>query len=158
MTDRIDPALDLSISRVIHAPRNAVWTAWTTPETFEQWWIPAPAVCRVAAMDLRPGGAFQTLMSEDGSDFVPHMTGCFLAVDPGERIIFTTALVAGFRPAADPFITAVFTLTDHSLGTEYVATALHPTSAVRELHEELGFYEGWDAVTAQLAALVENTE
>ena len=56
-----DPKLDLLIERVIKAPRTAVWHAWTDPASFAQWWIPAPALCRVAKMELMPGGALATI-------------------------------------------------------------------------------------------------
>lgn len=44
---RVDPARDLQISRLIKAPRPAVWRAWTDRTSFEQWWVPAPAKCEV---------------------------------------------------------------------------------------------------------------
>ncbi|MCC7273810.1 MAG: SRPBCC domain-containing protein, partial [Alphaproteobacteria bacterium] len=70
MTPQADPALDLTISRIIKAPRALVWSAWTDPASFEQWWVPAPARCKVMDMDLRPGGPFVTRISEHGGDFV----------------------------------------------------------------------------------------
>lgn len=149
------PDLDLSVSRVIRAPRAAVWSAWTDPTKFAQWWVPEPARCEVAAMELVPGGAFETRISEDGGPFDPHISGCFLAVDPLERIVWSTALVAGWRPASSPFITAVITLADHAEGTEYTALAMHKDQADRNTHAELGFSDGWGTVTAQLARLVE---
>ena len=57
----IDPDRDLLIERIIRAPRQAVWSAWTDPAQLVQWWIPSPLVLRVDALDLRPGGAFVTL-------------------------------------------------------------------------------------------------
>ena len=87
--------LDLTISRVIAAPRSRVWRAWADPARLAQWWIPAPAACEVVALDLRPGGAFETRMSEDGGEFQPHLSGCFLDVVEGERIVFTNALLGG---------------------------------------------------------------
>jgi uncharacterized protein YndB with AHSA1/START domain len=150
-----DPDLDLTISRIIEAPRSAVWSAWTTPSSFEKWWIPEPSRCKVAEMDLEPGGSFVTLLSENGGEFVPHVRGCFLAVDELERIVFTDSLVAGWRPAAEPFMTAVITMRDHPSGTEYFAHVMHKSKADRTLHEELGFYDGWGTVIEQLARLVE---
>jgi uncharacterized protein YndB with AHSA1/START domain len=155
MTCSFDPDLDLTISRVIKAPRSAVWRAWTDSARFEQWWVPAPARCRVVAMELHPGGSFVTHFSEDGGDFVPHLRACFLAVDDRERIVFTDALVGGWRPAEKPFITAIITLSDHPAGTDYVAHVMHTNNADRNRHEELGFYDGWGTVVGQLAALVE---
>lgn len=158
-TDHIQPEpadeRDLLVELIIHAPRSAVWAAWTDPATLGQWWVPSPAVCRVVEFELRPGGSFRTEFSEDGVDFVPHITGCVLEVVPEQRLVWTTALTAGWRPAEQPFITAVIDLADHPDGTRYRATALHSGVAQRDEHLELGFHAGWGIVTEQLAALVE---
>lgn len=151
------PDLDLTISRVIKAPRPVVWDAWTDPRKFEQWWVPKPANCRVQDWDLRPGGAFRTEIGEPGGDFGPHMTGCFLAVDELERIVLTNSLVAGWRPAEEPFMTAVISLADHQQGTEYTAHVMHRNASDRKTHEELGFHDGWGTVIEQLAGFVERT-
>lgn len=150
-----DPSLDLTISRVIKAPPSAIWNAWTDPAKFEQWWVPAPAKCRVLEMDLSPGGSFVTQISEDGAPFVPHLSGCFLAVEELRRIVFTNALVGGWRPAEQPFMTAIITLQAHPDGTEYVAHVMHRNSTDRNLHEKMGFYDGWGTVIEQLAKLGE---
>lgn len=155
MIRQFDPERDLTLTRIIKAPRAAIWSAWTNPRSFEQWWIPAPARCKVTAMDLRPGGAFAWQISEDGGDFVPHGNACFLAVDENERIVFTDALLGGWRPSGKPFITAIITLKDHRDGTAYEAYVMHQDKAVRDRHEEMGFYDGWGTVVGQLAKLVE---
>lgn len=155
MTMSIDTDRDLMVSRIIRAPRAVVWSAWTEPTKFERWWVPAPAKCRVGVMDLCPGGAFSTEISEDGGDYAGHIDGCFLAVDHLERIVFTTALVGGWRPALNPFMTATITFAEHPEGTEYTATALHKDSGDRNMHDEMGFQDGWGTVTRQLAELAE---
>ncbi|MFY0568686.1 SRPBCC family protein [Archangium lansingense] len=155
MSPTFNPELDLTISRVIKAPRAAVWRAWTDRASFEQWWVPAPARCKVLEMDLRPGGAFVTQLSENGGDFMPHLSGCFLAIDELERIVFTNSLVGGWRPAEQPFMSAIITLKDHPMGTDYVAHVMHKSNADRNTHKDMGFYDGWGTVTEQLAKLVE---
>lgn len=155
MKRAINPELDLTISRIIKAPRAAVWSAWTDPRKFEQWWIPKPALCRVVEMELQPGGGLVTQISENGAAFTPHLDACFLAVDEGARIVFTNALTGGWRPAEQPFITAIITLGDHPEGTEYFAHVMHKSGADRKLHDELGFHDGWGTVVGQLAGLVE---
>jgi uncharacterized protein YndB with AHSA1/START domain len=157
MTTSFLPELDLTVSRIIEAPRSAVWNAWADPANFEQWWVPAPEVCRVREMDLRPGGSFRTEISQDGTEFGSHLTGCFLAVDELERIVFTDALLAGWRPAESSFVTAVITMKDHPDGTEYAATAMHRNTSDRDKHDQLGFHDGWGTVTRQLAELVESS-
>jgi len=153
----MNPELDLMLGRVIKAPRAAVWNAWTDPRSLEQWWLPAPTRCQVERLDVTPGGAFVTSMSDDSSEFVPHLDACFLAVDPAARIVFTNAVDSRWRPAAPAPVamTAEITLQDHPDGTHYHVVVRYGDPASRARHEELGFADGWGAVTAQLAALSE---
>lgn len=153
----MNPDLDLTLERVIRAPREAVWNAWTDPAQFAQWWLPAPMHCRVDRLEVRPGGAMVTRMSEDGIEFVPHLDASVLVVGERERIVFTNAIDSARRPA-DPqpvAMTADITLADHADGTEYRVVVRHGDPTSRKRHEELGFYDGWGAVTAQLAEVAE---
>lgn len=150
------PDLDLTVSRVIRAPRQALWEAWTDPKKFEQWWIPKPMVLRVVEMDIRPGGAMSTEMSEDGKTFQPHLDACFLEVEPQRRLVWTTLLTGGWRPI-EPFfqITAVISFNDRPDGVEYHARVMHRNETERQAHADMGFQDGWGTVADQLAALVE---
>src|SRR5262245_9306435 len=117
----MNPDLDLTVERVMRAPRATIWSAWTTPATFEQWWVPAPTRCRVERLDVRPGGALVTQISDDGIAFAPHLDATFLVVDEYERIVFTNAIDSAWRPAnpAPVPMTAEITLKDHPDGTDY---------------------------------------
>lgn len=157
MNPSFNAALDLTITRVIKAPRAAVWRAWRDPACLAQWWVPAPTQCQVVALELKPGGAFVTRISENGGEFAPQINGCFLAVEEAERIVFTTCLVSGWRPAEEPFITAIIRFSDHPLGTEYVAHVMHKNNADRTSHTDMGFYDGWGTVIEQLANFVEQS-
>ncbi|KWX20863.1 polyketide cyclase [Mycolicibacterium wolinskyi] len=154
----MNPDLDLSVERIIRAPRKAVWEAWTSPDSLAQWWIPAPTVCRVERLEVRPGGAFVTRMSDDGGEFVPHLDACFLLVDEFERLVFTNAVDSGWRPAnpAPISMTAEVTMYDHADGTDYRVVARHGDPAAKNLHVELGFVEGWSTVANQLARFAES--
>ncbi|MGZ0147578.1 SRPBCC domain-containing protein [Kribbella sp. WER1] len=157
MKSEFDPELDLVVERVIRAPREKVWRAWSDPERFAQWWVPAPAICRVRRLEVRPGGAMVTELSDDGTTFGPHLDASFLVVDELERIVFTNAIDSAWRPAApQPIaVTAEVLLAEHPEGTEYRMIARHGDPASRRLHAELGFADGWGTVTKQLAAVVE---
>ncbi|MGW4399081.1 SRPBCC domain-containing protein [Amycolatopsis nivea] len=153
----MNPDLDLSLDRVIRAPRKRVWDAWTDPASLAQWWIPAPLRCRVEELDVRAGGAFVTRMSEDGAAFVPHLDACFLVVEDYERLVFTNALDSAWRPANPQPVamTAEIVLRDHPDGTDYRVVVRHGDPAARERHADLGFADGWGTVTGQLARVVE---
>ncbi|XVV15630.1 SRPBCC domain-containing protein [Actinoplanes sp. CA-131856] len=149
----MNPDLDLSLHRVIRAPRAAVWSAWTDPSRFAKWWIPAPAVCRVDRLEPHPGGALLTRMSDDGDAFVPHVDATFLVVDALAKIVFTNAIDSSWRPATpEPVaMTAEITFADHPDGTDYRVLVRHGDPAARDRHEKLGFMDGWGTVTTQLA-------
>ena len=103
-------------------------------------------------MDLRPGGSFETHMSEDGgATFKPHVEGCFLDIVPEERIVFTTALVEGWRPF-DPWLalTAIITMKDAGSSTHYTSRVLHKNAEDSQKHDEMGFQAGWGTTIAQL--------
>ena len=153
-----DEHSELTISRTIHAPRSAVWAAWTEREHFEKWWIPEPIKCQVVMMDLHPGGGFATRMSEDGGQtFKPHVEGCFLEIVPKERIVFTTCLTENWRPF-DPWLalTAIITMEDEGGHTKYTARVLHKNQEESRKHQEMGFEEGWGTTLEQLDKVAVN--
>lgn len=144
--------LDLVLTRTIGAPRALVWAAWTDPEHLKKWWAPAPHTTPECEMDLRSGGVFRTLMrGPDGTEY--PVDSVFLEVVELERIVFTDALTAGWRPVEKPFMTAIITLEEEGAATRYTARVLHATDADRKTHEEMGFHEGWGTCVDQLAAL-----
>jgi uncharacterized protein YndB with AHSA1/START domain len=154
----MNPDLDLTLERLIRAPRAVVWQAWTDPALLARWWVPAPTVCRVDRLDVRPGGGFVTSMSDDGVEFAPHLDASFLVVDDLERIVFTNAIDSAWRPAnpAPVPMTAEITLSDHPDGTDYRVLVRHGDPAARARHADLGFADGWGSVTKQLAGVAES--
>jgi uncharacterized protein YndB with AHSA1/START domain len=152
MTFKPDPKLDLVLERVIDVPRELVWAAWTKPEHIRKWFTPAPWTVADCEIDLRPGGIFRTTMrSPEGKEF-PNV-GCYLDVVTNERLVWTDALLPGYRPAPNPFMSAVVLLKPEGKGTRYTAIAIHRDEAGRKQHEEMGFQEGWGKALDQLVAL-----
>lgn len=150
------PASDreLVLTRIINAPREKVFQAWTDPELLKQWFTPRPWTTPVVQVDVRPGGANLIVMrGPDGNEF-PNR-GVYLEVVRNERLVFTDAYTKAWEPSAKPFMTAVLTFEDAGGGqTKYTARVLHWTAADREAHEKMGFHPGWDKATDQLEALV----
>jgi len=54
---------DLVVTRVIDAPVEQVWKAWTDPELVKQWWGPDGFTCPLARIDFREGGTSLVCMS-----------------------------------------------------------------------------------------------
>lgn len=148
-------AHDLIITRTLQAPRQALWRAWSDPDLLKEWWCPKPWTTEVKAFDLRPGGAFHTLMrGPEGG--VSDNPGCFLEVVPQARIVMTSMLTADWRPAT-PWLgmTAIITMEDDGAGCRYTARVMHPDEATRAKHEKMGFFEGWGTVITQLEAFAQ---
>lgn len=148
--------LELTLSRVIDAPRERVFECWTT--RFPQWWGPHGMTTPVHELDLRPGGAFRTVMrGPDGTEYPTR--GVFLEVRKPGRIVFTDAYEPGWEPNPRLFFTAIITFDPLSGNrTRYTARALHWTAADRERHERMGFHQGWGESLDRLVAVVRNDQ
>ena len=81
---------DLVVSRLIDAPRELVFQAWTDPEQIARWWGPRGFVTVEHDMDIRPGGAYWFVMrSPEGTDH--RKRGVYREIVAPERIAFTFA-------------------------------------------------------------------
>ena len=123
MTKTIENAEhELVLTRLIDAPREKLFRAWTEPELMKKWFSPAPWTTPRAEMDLRPGGASLIVMrSPEGQD-MPN-PGIVLEVVKNEKLVFTDAYTAGWEPSAKPFMTAIITFEDEGGKTRYTARA-----------------------------------
>ena len=154
---------DLVLERTLKAPRELVWQAWTDPKHLKQWFAPKPYRISEVEMDLRPGGIFRIRMvGPDGFDTGHGNAGCVLEVVDGEKLVWTSALGLQYRPAemgegCESFpMTAVVTFADAGDGrTLYRAVALHRNAADRDMHEKMGFDEGWGKCAEQLEELAQ---
>lgn len=148
-----DISNDLVLTRVLDAPRAAIWRCWTEAALLEQWFCPKPWQVSEARIDLTPGGAFCTVMNGPAGERFQNL-GVFLQIVPGEKLVFTDAFAPGWRPNGKPFMAASVTFADSGDGrTDYTARAMHWNAETRAEHEAMGFHQGWGAAADQLEAL-----
>ena len=144
---------ELMLTRLIDAPREKLYRAWTDPHLLKQWFAPIPYTTPVAELDVRPGGsAFIVMRGPDGKDLPNH--GVYLDVVPNQRLVSTDAYTKAWEPAQKPFMTLIITFEDEGGKTRYTARVRHWTVADRETHEKMGFHQGWGICADQLTALV----
>ncbi len=141
---------ELVLTRLIDAPRTAVYRAWTEPDLLKQWFAPKPFTTPVAELDVRPGGANLIVMKGPDGALMPN-PGVYLEVVPNEKLVFTNAYTKAWEPSEKPFMTVVLTFADEDGKTRYTARVLHWSVADREAHEQMGFHQGWGLCADQLA-------
>ena len=79
----------LILKRVLNAPRELVFKAWTAPEHIKHWMQPEPGmVVPSARMDLKVGGKFRIQMRNPEGEFFTAV-GAFQEVKVPERLVYT---------------------------------------------------------------------
>lgn len=145
-------ANELTLGRVIAAPRRAVWRCWTEPELLKQWYCPKPWFVSEARIDLRTHGASHFVMN--GPNGERHeWPGLYLEVVPFERLVFTDAFSSAWVPFGKPFMVGIVSFADHQDGTLYTARVRHWSEESAKEHLAMGFHEGWGAAAQQLEDL-----
>jgi uncharacterized protein YndB with AHSA1/START domain len=84
----MDPAdRDIVSARVLSAPRERVFAAWTDPALLARWWGPKGFRNTFQEFDPRPGGAWRFVMhGPDGVDY--KNKSVFVEILRPERIVF----------------------------------------------------------------------
>jgi uncharacterized protein YndB with AHSA1/START domain len=79
---------EIVISRLIDAPRELVFDAWTDPEQVVQWWGPRGFTTTTHKMEVKPGGVWRFVMhGPDGRDYQNKIT--YLEIVPPERLVYS---------------------------------------------------------------------
>lgn len=147
----LDPDFDLVLTREIAAPREILFDCWTSAKHIPHFFVPKPHKVVACKLDLRVGGAFNTTFDVDGN--IMENNGVWLEVIANEKLVFTDTYTEGWKPAAEPFMTAILTFEDLGAGrTRYTAIARHRNKDAAETHKQMGFYDGWGTVVDQLEA------
>jgi uncharacterized protein YndB with AHSA1/START domain len=79
---------ELVITRIVDAPRELVFGAWTDPRHLTKWWGPKMFTIHVCNVDLRVGGALLIHMRAPDGHVYP-MSGAFTEIKEPERLGFT---------------------------------------------------------------------
>lgn len=145
---------DFVLTRIIDAPRERVYKAWTTADQLAKWWGPRqyPARCEG---DFRVGGSFRLVMvGPDGKEY--PMTAVIKEMKSPERLVWLQDCsehpldwheqVNRLRPNAsgnlgEMLVTITF---EESEGRTRLTVTMHFDEATdRDALVSLGMTEGW---------------
>ena len=151
------PELMLSQTRVIRAPRERVYEAWTNPEIMMKWMGPSTMRCPKVSLDVRVGGAYRIAFESNDAPARAEGESCdtgasaavghYTRIVPNELLQFTWA--SNWQPGEETVVTVM--LKDVPGGTEL--TLVHENFLTETSRD--GHNTGWAGSFEKLAALLE---
>lgn len=143
---------ELTLTRIINAPRALVFKAFTDPKHVAQWWGPRGFTAPVCELDVRSGGSL--LIHMRGPDGIIYpMTGIYQEVIKPERLIFTSSAL---DEKGIPLFEVLNTITFTELGGK---TRLIMHASVSKVRAEAapylaGMEAGWTQTLERLEEFV----
>jgi uncharacterized protein YndB with AHSA1/START domain len=143
---------ELTVNRVINAPRDLVFKAWTDPSHLSEWWGPEGFTITTEKIKVKPGGVWRYVMhGPDGTDYDNLIQ--YVEVDSPARLVY-----AHGDSAEEQFrVTASFT--DAGAQTELSMKMVF--TSIEELEKavkEFGAIEGAKSTMNRLEALVKKLQ
>jgi uncharacterized protein YndB with AHSA1/START domain len=149
----------VTFTRILDAPRDIVWRAWTEPEHLRWFLNPQSPRDEVIAVDFRVGGSFRLRMHI--SDDVDYITGgIYREIVPTEKLVFTWGAVGGWpeydeaAPDASPVMRVELNdLAGSTKMTTVVELRAGMTEERARFFLDSGMREGWEMTIDRLVAL-----
>jgi uncharacterized protein YndB with AHSA1/START domain len=153
-----DTDRSFTLTRVLDAPRERVFRAWTDPEHLQWFFSPEKPPTEAIQVDLRVGGTWrqQMLVGQDTEYFTG---GIYREIVPVERLVFTWGAVGGWpaidpeRPEESPVVTVLLNETgDKTEMVFHVSLPAHLSEQDVREWLAMGIREGWGDTIDRLAA------
>ena len=141
---------EIVISRVIHAPRERVFEAFTEVRHLSRWWGPEGFTTTTCTFEFRVGGEWEFVMhGPDGTDYAEWIS--WTEIDPPARI----ALLHGESRGDPDAFESVLTLEAEGAATRFEMRTVFPTQEQRdEAVRKYRAIEGGQQTVSKLAAYV----
>jgi uncharacterized protein YndB with AHSA1/START domain len=143
---------EIRMARLIDAPRERVFEAWTKPEHMAAWWGPRAYTLVTCEMDLRPGGSYRFVQRDAAGEEYPFK-GVYREVSPPDRLVFTQ--IFDVEPFSASEAVATVTLTEHDGRTLLTGAIRFPTAEDRDGAATSDMQSGMAESYDRLAAYVE---
>lgn len=141
----------ITITRVLNAPRERVFEAWTRPEHLTKWFGPRDFSAPEVSVDLRPGGAWRAcIRSPEGRDYWMH--GVYREIVPPERLVFTHVWEEGHDSPDHETLVSV-TLEDQGGKTKLTFHKAVLESVTERISQGTGWSECLDRLAQLLATM-----
>ena len=150
MTARAADKVSLEITRIINAPRDRVYAAWTDPAQLRQWFGPENVQTRNLVADARVGGKFQwDLTNPEGEQMT--VAGEYRELQPGKKVVVTWQWQDDENwEGHESVVTVEFSDCDGGTEVRLIHEQL-PSEESRDRHSE-----GWTSLLEKLEKFVGN--
>jgi uncharacterized protein YndB with AHSA1/START domain len=138
---------NLTVQRVIRAPRERVFRAWTDPNEILKWFAPGDCRALQAHVELRVGGNYHFRVFTHGIEM--DLVGVFREITAPSRLVYTWQFKGGPPPDMPETLVTVEFVEKGSSTEIRIKHEQLPTSEVREQHRL-----GWEGCLDKLDALV----
>lgn len=157
------------LTRIIDAPRELVFQAWTEPRHLSRWWGPKGFDNPVCELDARPGGAYRiTMRGPDGTDYpiigvIREMTLPSLLVmtlDCGGHPPAWHDMIDPLRTSDNPAGIMLQTVSFEDLDgkTRLSIRTRAASAAILEAMQKIGINEGWAGSLNRLEYLMKKLQ
>ena len=156
----------LTMERLLDAPKEIVFGAFTDADQIAQWWGPTPEwTVPVSKMDLKVGGTWHYMMKgpDDGSEYA-NMEAWGLAtykeIDPPNKLVLEDSFsdAQGNKLNDFPISTAIFEFIDQDGKTLVKSTSVYASSEDLQKVVQMGMIEGFSGSYENLDVLLEKLQ
>jgi len=140
---------ELTYRRVHDAPRELLFDCMTKPEHLTHFWGPAGTTAPLdgITVDLRPGGVFETVMTNDADGSRYTMRAVYVEVHRPDKLVWT-------EPGTEGGMTTTITFTELGDGrTEVVTHQVNVPEAFRSQEAQAGFLTSLDRFDVYITSL-----
>jgi len=140
-------ATTFRVSKIISAPVERVYKAWTDPDQMNMWFGCARVREREILQDLRVGGKYSIIGKQvDGGETIIH--GEYKEVVPNKKLVYTWTNNSDEFPAKDTIVTVEFIAHGNETEIRIKHTNFELTSSAA------GHNTGWGQALEKLASFV----
>ncbi len=141
---------EVTITRIINAPRELVFKAYTDPNLLPQWWGPRSTTTIVEKMDVKFGGVWRFIHRAPGEGEYAFR-GVYHEVVPSERLVYTFE----FEPMPGHVMLETITFEDLDGKTRITDQSVFQSVEDRDGMMQSGMESGATESMDRLAELVE---
>lgn len=147
----------VTLTRILKAPRDLVWRAWTDAKMLKEWWGPEQFTSPVVEGDIKVGGTLHITMhgpKDTPFDIDMPMVKRYREIVPGRKLVFENEPLGPNGERLMESLTTV-TFSDHPDGTlmEMTTTAKALVPMAAQMLQ--GMEQGWSQSFDKLARFLE---